>query len=297
MKSTEVSVVARTDLLLVVATALVSASFSPSMSSVLAQTSTEGGKEVREFRGTIVPARTVEISPRYNGLLSKIDFIPGQFVEEGNLLFEFRANDQELAVDIDQSKLQRAEADLRMAELTLKNKQDLHAKKIISETETLQAEASRDIAAASVVEARLTVQLSQSVLKNMKLYAPMSGVISRSSVAEGAFITKEAREQSNMALITQLNPIRVIYHIPFEIYAQTVEILKTSDQANEQRQISLILPNGEKFAYTGKIVTGSNEFDRDTQMIDILAEFPNPTYLLRPGLNVIVQTRILPSQR
>jgi multidrug efflux pump subunit AcrA (membrane-fusion protein) len=77
-------------------------------------------------------------------------------------------------------------------------------KKIISETETLQAEASRDIAAANVVEARLTVQLSESVLKNMKLYAPISGIISRSFVAEGAFITKEARDQSGMARITQL---------------------------------------------------------------------------------------------
>ena len=89
----------------------------------------------------------------------------------------------------------------------------------------------------------------------------------------------------------------MIYHIPFEVYAQTVEILKTTDQANQQREISLILPNGERFAHTGKIVTGSNEFNRDSQMIDILAEFPNPNYLLRPGLNVTVQTRILPSQR
>ena len=100
-----------------------------------------------------------------------------------------------------------------------------------------------------------------------------------------------------MALITQLNPIRVMYQIPFGVYAQTVEILKTSEQANQEREISLILPNGDKFSHVGRIITGSNEFNRDSQMIDILAEFPNPTYLLRPGLNVTVQTRILPSQR
>jgi multidrug efflux pump subunit AcrA (membrane-fusion protein) len=82
--------------------------------------------------------------------------------------------------------------DLRMAELTLTNKRGLREKKVISETEALQAEASRNIAAANVVEARLTVQLSES----MKLYAPISGIISRSFVAEDAFITKEAREQS-----------------------------------------------------------------------------------------------------
>ena len=64
--------------------------------------------------------------------------------------------------------------------------------------------------------------------------------------------------------------------MPFEVYAQTVEILRTSDQAKQQREISPILPNGEGFAHIGKTVTGSNEFNRDTQMIDILAEFPNP---------------------
>ena len=175
----------RAKLLLLVIVFLISASVSPSLVSAIAQISTESGTEVREFHGNIVPARTAEISPRYNGLLSKIYFIPGQFVEEGDLLFEFLTNDQELVVEIDQSKLQRAEADLRMAELTLKNKQHLHAKKIMSEPETLQAEASRDIAAANVAEAPLTVQLSQSMLKNMKLYAPISGKCCPYHPAEG----------------------------------------------------------------------------------------------------------------
>src|SRR5262249_20931573 len=180
-----------------------------------AQSPTDSGAQLRAFSGTIVLARIVEISPRYNGLLSKINFVPGQFVEQGDLLFEFRTAEQKLLLDIDRSKLQRSEAQLGTAELTLKNKQDLRAKKIISETEVLEAQASRDIAAANVVEAGLTVQLSESTLKNMKLYAPISGMISRSFVDEGAFITKEARERSGMAQITQLNPMRVVYQIPF----------------------------------------------------------------------------------
>src|SRR5262245_33871403 len=150
-KLTEVSVKPRADLLLVVTAVFVSAFFSPSIFSALAQSSTESGKEVREFGGIIVPARTAEVSPRYNGLLSKIHFLPGQFVEEGNLLFEFRANDHALAVDIDRSRLQHAEADLRMAELTLTNQRDRRANKVTSETESRQAEASREIAAANVL--------------------------------------------------------------------------------------------------------------------------------------------------
>jgi RND family efflux transporter MFP subunit len=212
-------------------------------------------------------------------------------VEQGDLLFEFRTTDQELMVEIDRSKLQRSEAQLTMAELTLKNKQDLHAKKIISETEVFEAQASRDIAAANVVEARLAAQLSESTLKNMTLYAPISGIISRSFVNEGTFITKEARERSGIAQITQLNPIRVVYQIPFDVYAQSVELFKTSQQANQQRQLALILPNGDRYPNGGIIVSGSNEFNRE-QTIDILAEFPNPTYLLRPGLNVMIEVRM-----
>ena len=256
-----------------------------------AQVPTNSAEQVKTFTGTLVPARTLEISPRYNGLLSKINFVPGQFVEQGDLLFEFRTTDQELMVEIDRSKLQRSEAQLRMAELTLKNKQDLHAKKIISETEVFEAQASRDIAAANVVEARLAVQLSESALKNMTLYAPISGIISRPFANEGTFITKEARERSGIAQITQLSPIRVVYQIPFDVYAQSVELFKTSQQANQQRQLALILPNGDRYPNGGIIVSGSNEFNRE-QMIDILAEFPNPTYLLRPGLNVMIEVRM-----
>jgi multidrug efflux pump subunit AcrA (membrane-fusion protein) len=137
------------------------------------------------------------------------------------------------------------------------------------------------------------LELSESTLKKLKLSAPISGIISRSFVAEGAFITKEARADSGLALVTQLNPIRVLYQIPYDVYAKSFELLKVSDQANQQREISLILPNGEKFPHLGKLITGSNEFSRETQMIDILAEFPNPTYLLRPGLKVAVQVRTL----
>ena len=257
-----------------------------------AQKATDNSEQVRTFPGTTVAARTVEISPRYNGLLSKINFVPGQFVEQGYLLFEFRTAEQELLLDMDRSKLQRSEAQLRTAELTLTNKRDLRSKKIISETEVLEAEASRDIAAANVTEADLAVQLSESTLKNMKLYAPISGIISRSFVKEGAFITKEAREQSGMAQITQLNPIRVVYQIPFGVYVQSAELLKTSEQVNQQSDVSLILPDSGKFPQVGRIVSGDYEFNRETQMIDILAEFPNPTDLLRPGLNVTVQIKV-----
>jgi multidrug efflux pump subunit AcrA (membrane-fusion protein) len=45
--------------------------------------------EIAEFKGTVVAAREAEISPRFDGLLRRIHFSPGQIVEEGDLVFEF----------------------------------------------------------------------------------------------------------------------------------------------------------------------------------------------------------------
>ncbi|HJZ67881.1 MAG TPA: hypothetical protein VKF81_07160 [Blastocatellia bacterium] len=42
----------------------------------------------------------------------------------------------------------------------------------------------------------------------MKLYAPFAGIMSRPTVAEGAHLIKEARENTGMATITALDPIQ-----------------------------------------------------------------------------------------
>jgi multidrug efflux pump subunit AcrA (membrane-fusion protein) len=53
----------------------------------------------------------------------------------------------------------------------------------------------------------------------MKLYAPISGVISRALVREGAYITKQARDQNRLATIVQLDPIQVVGRVPrFDVF-------------------------------------------------------------------------------
>jgi RND family efflux transporter MFP subunit len=246
--------------------------------------------EILEYEGTVAAAREVEVAPRLDGLLSEVNFVAGQFVKKGDPLFAFAAKSNELSLALAQASLKQAEAQLRLAEVDLKNKQTLRARNVASEMQYLEAEAQRDIAAAKVDEARANAQLAKIALQQMKLYAPIAGIISRPLVNEGTYITKETREQSRLATIVQLDPINVVGRAPALIYFARGELPKSLEQTAEQREFYLVLPTGDKYPYKGRLVAGAYEFDPATQTTEVTVEFPNPDYLLRPGLNVTLQS-------
>jgi RND family efflux transporter MFP subunit len=209
-------------------------------------------------------------------------------------LFEFDTTKEDLELERDRARLQRAEAQLRIADLVFKNNETLRKKGAVSDRQLAESEASKDVAAAALAEARAQVRASEITLKEMKLYAPIAGLIGRPTVAEGAYITKAAREQSKLAQITQLDPIQVIAYVPFDIYAGPRQIFSSEAEARERMEFSLTLPNGEKYPKVGRFSGGAYGFDSKAQVMEVLIDFPNPTHLLRPGLAVTVQFRIKP---
>jgi RND family efflux transporter MFP subunit len=210
---------------------------------------------------------------------------PGQFVHKGDLLFEFDARDQELALALAQARLKPAEAQLRLAEATLKIAQSLRSN-AASELQFLEADARRDVAIAQLEEARTNVQVAELALSQMKLYAPISGIIGHPLINIGTFITKESREQSRLATIAQLDPIHVVGRVSASAYFQPGATSGNPQQAAQQREFSLTLPTGETYPHRGRFVSGVYAFDPASQTVEVTVEFPNPDLLLRPGLEV-----------
>src|SRR5262249_10643720 len=158
----------------------------------------------------------------------------------------------------------------------LKNAQTLRTRNVTSQIQLLEAEAQRDLAAAKADEARANVQLAELALQQMKLYAPISGIISRPLVNEGTYITKEARNQSRLATIVQLDPIHVVGQAPAAMYFQRGETVPSIEQIAERREFGIVLPNGDKYPHKGRLVGGSYAFNAETQTTEVTAEFPNP---------------------
>ena len=151
--------------------------------------------KVFEYKAKVIAAREAEVSPRTDGLLNKIHFTPGQSVKKGDLLFEFSSSSKQLSLEAAQARQHLMEAQLRLDEVRLENKQTLRTRNVSSKMQLLEAQAQRDIAAANAEEARANAERA---LGYMKLFAPIDGVISRPFVKEGTYITMIARDQSRM---------------------------------------------------------------------------------------------------
>jgi RND family efflux transporter MFP subunit len=248
--------------------------------------------DVEEFEGVVRAARAADISPRFDGLLDKVNFTAGDIVKQGQLLFQFLTLEQDYLLKIDQANLERAKAELELAEAELERVQTLRKKNVSSQAERDVAVAKRDVAAANRDKAKAEVEMREITIKEYSLYAPFDGIISEPFVNAGAYITKEARETSRLATVTQFDPIHVVTEVPYDIYACRVAQLGSEEAMKERLVARLVLPDGTEYPHPGKIISGGYDFDEKTQKIWSVAEFPNPDHLLRPGLRVTIRSMI-----
>lgn len=249
---------------------------------------------VVEFEGTVVPAREAEITPIVSGWLNKINFAPGQYVREGDVLFEFSQTLQQLKIKLAEAQLAGARAAVKNAEAKLARAKILRSRNVVSEADLEEAEATRDLAAANVEQAEVSVELQKTDLSYLTQKAPFSGVMGEPLVRENGWqdVGRSGRDSITMAVITQLDPIRIVGEIPYSIYAERRKVFKTDEDTINGVVLQIVLPEGAVYQQKGKLVSSGYKFNEDTQKLKVWAEFANPDLLLRPGLKVTVRSRL-----
>lgn len=248
--------------------------------------------DVEQFEGVVRAAHVADISPRFDGLLDKVNFTAGDLVNKGQLLFQFLTLEQNYLLKIDQANLAHATAELKLAKAELERTQTLRKKDVASQAVLDVAVAKQDVAVANEAKAKTQVDMREIIIKEFSLYAPFDGIISKPFVNAGAYITKEARETSRLATVTQFDPIHVVAEVPYDIYSRRLAQLGSEESMKERLVARLLLPDGTEYPHPGRIISGGYDFDEKTQKIWSVAEFPNPDHLLRPGLRVTVRSMV-----
>ena len=237
---------------------------------VVAAPARQGNLEVYlDGLGTVTPLNAVVVRSRVDGQLMRIAFEEGQLVQAGDLLAQIDPRPFEVQLTLatgqqarDQALLENARADLERYRMLLA--QDSISRQQVDTQQSLVRQHE-----AAVLTGQGGIDNAKLQLAHARITAPISGRVGLRQVDPGNIV--RASDANGIALITQLQPITVVFAIPEDSLPRVMKRLRAGDRipvdAYDRAQ-------KEKLA-SGRLLTADNQIDPTTGTIKLKAEFPN----------------------
>lgn len=235
--------------------------------------------------GSVSAFNTVTVRSRVDGQLVQIGFQEGQFVEKGDLIAQIDPRPFEAALTQAEGTLVRDEAQLRDARVNLERYRDLLARSFISKQQY-------DDQAALVGQFEGALKADQGAIASAKLQllychitAPIAGRVGLRLVDVGNIV--HATDPNGLAVITQVQPITVLFTIPEDRLPDVMRRL----QAGKSLDVEAYDRSGRTKIADGKLLTTDNQIDPATGTFKLKAVFENQDHALFP--NQFVNVRLL----
>lgn len=224
-----------------------------------------------------------EVRPQVGGIIKSRLFIEGGYVKQGQSLYQI----DPAPFQAQYASAQAAVAQAKAAQTTAKLKAERYAELVkinaVSKQDNDDAQAALAQADASVASANAALQTAGINLQYTKVIAPISGVISKSSVTPGALVTASQ--------VTELAKIQNIDQIYLDINQSVNDVMAlqraaasgTVGEANTA-DVELILQDGTVYPLKGKLQFSGVSVDEATGTVTLRALFPNPNRTLLPGM-------------
>jgi len=227
--------------------------------------------------GTVTAFNTVTVRTRIDGQITKINFREGQFVHQGEDLVDIDSRPYQVQLEQAEGQLAKDQAQLRDIQVNYERFQLLYKEGVIPKQQV-------DTQGSQVGQFEGSIKADQGAIDSAKLQivyshvtAPISGRIGLRLVDVGNIV--HASDANGLLVITQLQPIAVIFSLPQD----QLPPVATKLQNNVPLVVDAYDRDDTSKIESGKLLTIDNQIDTTTGTFKLKAVFNNERNILFPN--------------
>jgi RND family efflux transporter MFP subunit len=235
-----------------------------------------------EWVATLDGYVNAQIQPQVSGYLITQNYKEGSTVRKGQILFEI--DPRPFQAILDQAKAQLAQSEAQQGKTKLDVDRD---KPLAKERAIAQSQLDNDIQAnlaaqAAVKSGEAQVEQAQLNLGFTHVTSLLDGIAGIAQVQIGNLVSPTTALTS----VSQVNPIKAYFPISEQEYmrfASRINATNQSERPDSAPPLDLILADGSIYPQKGRVLLTDRQIDVTTGSIRLIAGFPNPNNILRPG--------------
>jgi multidrug efflux system membrane fusion protein len=235
--------------------------------------------------GTVTPEKTASIYSQVSGQLLAVNYTEGQIVRQGQSLIEVDPRPYQALLDQARGALARDRSLLHQAQVNEQRYEDALKRNAISQQTLFDQQAAVQQYQGTIQNDEGSVKYYEVQLGYCHIVAPFTGRIGLRLVDPGNTIFSGA--SNTLAVITQLDPITVVFSIPEDDVQRVQDRLRRT----HTMKVDLFDRTQNQRIAAGSLLAFDNQIDTTTGTIKFRARFRNPSGALFP--NQFVNARLL----
>jgi RND family efflux transporter MFP subunit len=239
-----------------------------------------------EFTGRFEPVQQVELRARVSGVLDKINFVDGQMVKAGDVLFVIDQRPYQIAVDSASSEVARIQAQVTQSGRDFARAQQLTNNQTITLRDADQRRANADVARAQLAGAQAALRNAELNLEWTQVRAPISGRVSDRRIDVGNLVQGGQAGATLLTTIVTLDPIHFVFdasEADFFRFIRGAGIDRKAAAPDSKAPVLVRLADETEWTHRGIMNFVDNQLNPRSGTIRGRAVFDNKDLFLSPG--------------